>query len=285
MKKTFILAVALSAFLLKPSALVVAFPPAPHHLFYGTIRDEWGHPLTFSSATVIFETDTGVQVTTPLTPDVHPGINYKITIPMDSGFIGDPHKPTAQRHQVPFKIKVQIGSETLIPISMSGNFSTLGSPGHETRIDLTLGQDTDNDGLPDAWERELIRLSADPLINSLNDITAEGDLDGDGMTNAREYLVGTLAFDTTSGFSIEQFQVVDGKLSIQFLATRGRTYSIQGAVNLKQWQSFDFRLAEDAVDATLRSRYHSSAVRLLQLEVPISTLASSGLKFFRLRLH
>ena len=157
--------------------------------------------------------------------------------------------------------------------------------GHETRIDLTLGQDTDNDGLPDAWERELIRLSADPLINSLNDITAEGDLDGDGMTNAREYLVGTLAFDTTSGFSIEQFQVVDGKLSIQFLATRGRTYSIQGAVNLKQWQSVDFRLAEDAVDATLRSRYHSSAVRLLQLEVPISTLASSGLKFFRLRLH
>lgn len=262
-----------------------AFPPAPHHLFYGTIRDEWGHPLTSSSATVIVETDSGVQITAPLIPDVHPGINYKITVPMDSGFTGDPHKPTALRHQVPFKIKVRIGTETLIPISMTGNFSTLGIPGGETRIDLTLGQDTDGDGLPDAWEQELIRLSNDPLVNSLNDITANGDLDGDGMSNADEYLVGTLAFDTGSGFSIEQFQVVDGKLSIQFLATRGRTYSIIGAVNLRQWQAVDFRLSEDAADATLRSSYHSAAVRLVQFEVPIATLASSGLKFFRLRLH
>ena len=29
----------------------------------------------------------------------------------------------------------------------------LGKPSETTRLDLTLGEDSDGDGLPDAWER------------------------------------------------------------------------------------------------------------------------------------
>src|SRR4051812_4663501 len=33
-----------------------AFPPAPHHEIYGTIRDQSGEPLQFTAATVTLET-------------------------------------------------------------------------------------------------------------------------------------------------------------------------------------------------------------------------------------
>ena len=35
---------------------VQAYPPAPHHLFYGQVRDGTGNPLQASGAEVILET-------------------------------------------------------------------------------------------------------------------------------------------------------------------------------------------------------------------------------------
>ena len=46
---------------------------------------------------------------------------------------------------------------------MRGDYSALGRPGESTRIDLTLGEDRDGDGLPDAWERTLITASGGKL--------------------------------------------------------------------------------------------------------------------------
>ena len=32
------------------------FPPAPHHVIYGLVRNEYGEPLSMSGAQIIFET-------------------------------------------------------------------------------------------------------------------------------------------------------------------------------------------------------------------------------------
>src|SRR5437867_4522383 len=98
----------LPLFLLSFSAL--AFPPAPNHTIYGLVRDQYGVPLSIGNAQIIFEVTNGVQITTTIVPDLEPGVNYRLTLPMDSGTAVDPYKTTALRPFVSFRIRVQVGT-------------------------------------------------------------------------------------------------------------------------------------------------------------------------------
>src|SRR5260370_18497252 len=79
-------------------------------------------------------------------------MNFQREVPMDAGLTADPYEPEALMASAPFKIYVVIGVTTNLPIQMTGNYSLLGQPGQQTRIDLTLGVDSNGDGIPDAWE-------------------------------------------------------------------------------------------------------------------------------------
>ena len=102
-----------------------------------------------------FEVD-GHAVLRAHTRPAEPGANYYLYVPMDAGSNNDLYKTSAMRPAVSFRIKVKIGNTIYLPIEMSGNFSKMGQPGQRTRMDLTLGEDVDGDGIPDAWERALI---------------------------------------------------------------------------------------------------------------------------------
>ena len=80
--KVLVLAASLMLFL---PVTVRAFPPAPHHVIYGLVRDELGQPLNVSAATIVFETSAGVQIRSDIFPSVENGINYRLTVPMDAG--------------------------------------------------------------------------------------------------------------------------------------------------------------------------------------------------------
>ena len=82
---------------------------------------------------------------------LEPGVNYKLEVPMDSGTAAaiNAYMPTALKPFWQFKLKVQIGQVTYLPIEMIGNFAQIGQPSLKTRIDLTLGVDSDGDGLGD----------------------------------------------------------------------------------------------------------------------------------------
>ena len=64
---------------------VCAFPPAPHHLVYGLVRDEMGEPISLNTAQVILESSTGVQIRGLIVPNLEPGVNYRLSVPMDAG--------------------------------------------------------------------------------------------------------------------------------------------------------------------------------------------------------
>jgi len=99
-------------------------------------------------------------------------------------------------------------------------------------VSVTGGSgDSDNDGLPDAWE------TGNGLVVGVND--AGLDPDGDGMTNLQEYLAGTNPQDSGSALRLEAFADPAG-VALRFTARTGKSYSLQFCNNLAAdlWLSF-----------------------------------------------
>jgi hypothetical protein len=210
-----------------------AYPPAPFHLFYGMLRDEYGTPINITAAEVILETSSGVRVKTTVNPGIETAANYRLEVPMDSGLMAAPYQPTALRPFVPFRIKVRIAGTTYLPIEMVGDYTNLGQPGQRTRLNLTLGEDSDGDGLPDAWER---------LINpDLTKVTPTADA-GNGLNYLQTYYAGTYAVDPKNGFALNILGFTNGKPLLEFLAVNGRTYTLLGSRDLKTWKPVAFRI-------------------------------------------
>lgn len=240
-----------------------AYPPAPHHLIEGVVRDGYGNPLTTSSARLVMETTSGKQLTARLRPEMGRGLNYTLTIPMDAGITPDAYRPTALQPLVPFRIKVLIGSTTFLPLEMTGDLAHLGQPAQRTRLDLTLGEDTDGDGLPDAWERALLQMLGGQ--RTLADIRPEDDLDGDGLTNLQEYLAGTYAYDPAHGIQLELLQVEPGRAFLEFTVVTGRTYRVLAADALNTWTPVPFQVVGASEGPV--TEYRAGDVRLLRVEV------------------
>ena len=250
-----------------------AFPPAPHHLVHGTVRDELGHPLSPHSAEVILETSSGRKIVTRISKGLEPGVNYEIGVPMDAGITADLYKPTALRPAIPFKIRVRIGQTSYLPIEMTGDFAHLGEPGQRTRLNLTLGEDADGDGIPDAWER-----LAQGAGGSLADFRPGDDLDGDGLSNLDEYLAGTYALDPADGFTLKILPNPADQTVLEFTAIRGRTYTVLGSADLQNWSPVAFRLRGATTPPA--ATYQATDVRPIQVETDPGT--SRELRFFKL---
>ena len=247
-----------------------AFPPAPPHEIYGMVRGEDGEPMSQPSVVLILETDGGIQVESNIVPNLEPGINYRLTVPMDSGVTSDPYLSNALAPSAPFYISVVYGSVTYLPIEMTGDFSNLGEPGKSTRIDLTLGVDSDGDGLPDAWEELVMLLLGGNL--ELSDITPGGDSDGDGMSNYSEYIAGTYAFDDQDVFKLSPIAPSGPDvLAYEFLAISGRTYEIQHSSTLSDWESIPFVIP--AAGTNEINTYAANDVQILEIEVPATNRA------------
>ena len=271
----------IAALVLLAPFLAWAFPPAPHHTLYGTVRDEMGEPLVVTNAEVVLETLTGTQVKTTVVPNLGAGLNYRLKVPMDAGLTADNYKPTALRPTVAFRMKVKIGLVTYLPIEMRADYANLGKPAQSTRLDLTLGEDSDGDGLPDAWERALIAMLGGSL--TLADIRPGDDADGDGLTNLQEYLAGTYAFDPQDGFRLDIVGVNEGRPVIEFLAIRGRSYTLHGSADLRTWTPVEFRVAGGGAAAPLLRAYSATDVRLVRLEAEVP--AGTQIQMFKMQVQ
>ena len=261
---------------------VRAYPPAPYHVLYGMVRNEWGDPISVAGAQVFLESSTSSSLVTPVTLNLNPGINYELSVPMDAGTAADLYKLTALRPADSFRLKVKIGQMTYLPIEMAGNISQIGRPAQSTRLDLTLGEDSDGDGLPDAWERALIAALGGNL--TLADIRPNDDSDGDGISNLNEYLSGTYAFDPSDGFSLTLVGINQGASVLEFLAIRGRTYTLESSLDLRQWTPVQFRVTADGPSAPLQSSYVANDVRFMRVEVPFQAGAQTN-RYFKARVQ
>ncbi len=265
----------LTGVLLLP-VMVDAFPPAPHHTFYGMVRDEFGRPLEGEEVQILFETSTGRVIRTDVGPSTTPGINYWLKVPMDSGTTPVLYHPAAMRFAMPYNIRVLIGARVYLPIEMTGDLAKMGQPGEETLLNLTLGEDTDGDGLPDAWERALLAQG-----QGLGDINPGDDTDGDGMSNLAEYISGNYAFDKDDGLRLDIVQREETGTVLEFMGIQGRTYTVKGSPDLKAWSELAFQVeGEEGEFENVRA----SKVRKFRITVP-SEEAGATVKFFKLMVQ
>jgi len=252
-----------------------AFPPAPHHTFFGMVRDELGRPLEGEKVEVLFETSSGRLVRTGAGLGL-PGINYRLRVPMDAGATADLYNPVAMRHAMPYKIRVKVGEKVYLPIEMVGDLGKMGQPGEETLLNLTLGEDTDGDGLPDAWERALLGQG-----KNLSDINPGDDTDGDGMSNLDEYISGNYAFDKEDGLKLDIVQKAEAGTVLEFMGIQGRTYTVKGSPDLKAWSDLAFQV--DGEEGEFE-HVRANKVRKFRITVP-SEEAGAPVKFFKLMVQ
>ena len=252
-----------------------AFPPAPHHEVYGIVRDEHGNPLT-GGATVTFSGTEGDILTGLIDPSLAAGVNYSMKVPMDAGTRAQLYLSTALQPAMPFTARVRIGSTSYVPIEVQGGSLAIGEPGGRTRLDLTLGIDSDGDGLPDAWENDVMAA-----IDGLTDVTRDGDADGDGVSNYAEYLAGTYAFDQRAVFRLEIVEVGGGFARLRFLAVKGRSYTLlSGGVDATEFVPVEFSLTGDE-EAELQTGFYAEKIGYQDLYVPAELVAN---QLFRLRV-
>lgn len=271
---------AVAAIALIVSGPAHAYPPAPHHTLFGMVRNEWAEPLDFSGAEVFVEATNNVTVRAVVAPSTEPESNYRMEVPMDAGTTLDLYAPTVMKRNQSFRLKVKIGPVTYLPIEMKLT-TALGQPAQATRLDLTLGEDSDNDGLPDAWEQALIAIYGGTLAS----VRPGDDLDGDGISNYNEYLAGTYAFDPTDGFVLNIVSANAGTSVLELLAIRGRTYSIESTGEVGQpWLPTQFRLSAAGPGGELIATYYATNTAILQIQVPPSGPPSTG-RFYRAKVQ
>jgi len=258
--------------------VAVAFPPLPHHTVYGLVRDEFGNPLTEPGTELILETLAGASQSTTLVAGLESGVNYRINVPVDAGLTDDLYRPTALRPTAPFRIKVKMGGRTYVPLEMKANMGSLGQPAQSSRVDLTLGEDTDGDGLPDAWERSVI--AAGKLGGSISALNPNDRLNGNSLSVLQAYIAGTYAWDPKDGFRVDIVQFEGLNPVLEFLALRGRSYSVIGSDDLVTWVPASFQV-QGASTSDSSSFYQSSQLKQVRVTVPAET-GKAPPKFFKL---
>lgn len=252
---------------------VEAFPPAPHHQIYGVVKNEQGTPLSTGDAILILTEPDGEVMRVPVDTALAPGLNYRLQVPQDSGKTLQRYDPTALFPESVITIWVEMNGQVYLPIQMQGDFLHLGESGGSTRLDLTLGIDSDGDGLPDAWEQNVIDFDPFDDITSLSDVNPGDDIDGDGMKNYAEYIAGTYAFDEIDALGIEVKEIVNGVARLEFVTITGHTYKLTSLNDNAQWVDQPFSLDPSGVGAS--AYYLADSVTLTSAYVLVGSNPSA----------
>ncbi len=243
-----------------------ALPPAPYNTLYGVVRDQVGQTVKAEGAEVILLRG-GVEVgRAPITSN-RIEQNYELNMRIDQNRSGTTlYSDKAVAAGGLFSLVVSMNGALFYPIEVSGNL-TAGKGGERVKLDLTLGEDKDKDGLPDTWEAwQLYQAGLYPDENGNWDLTLidrNGDFDKDGQSNLLEYIAGTFAGDATETFGLTIKEKLAQSVRFEFYGITGKVYTIESSLDMKTWTRVPFAVgapgtgnnAHQATDVGIVSAY------------------------------
>ncbi len=261
---------------------LAAFPPAPTYVIYGMVRDQVGATLKVDGAEIVLLRDGAEIGRAAIFSDLRADSNYELQIRID-------RNPSATRiytdkavgAQGVYSLKVVMNGQNFFPIEASGVLRA-GNGGERVRLDLNLGADTNNDGLPDAWQEWQLYQAGRRVGQSgynINLITKDGDFDGDGTSNYLEYLAGTFAGDATERFELRMLGKSAAAVTFEFFAITGKVYSIEVSTDLKTWSLIPLTTT---LGGPTSDYYKATAVGVTPAYVAASSAAS---RFYRLTVR
>jgi hypothetical protein len=225
------------------TGIASGFPPAPYYTLYGMVRDQVGQTVTAEGAEVILLKG-GVEVgRTPITSS-RIDQSYELNLRIDQNRSGTTfYTDKAIAAQGLFSLVVSMNGALFYPIEVSGNL-TAGKGGERVKLDLTLGEDKDKDGLPDTWEAwQLYQAGLYPDENGNWDLSLldkDGDFDKDGQSNGLEYIAGTFAGDATETFVLTIKEKLPQSVRFEFYGITGKVYTIESTLDMKTWTRVPF---------------------------------------------
>lgn len=230
---------------------------------------------------------------------IAPAINYSLSVPMDSGTSSQLYDVSAMRPLLPFTIRVVINGVNYVPmqiaaatlplwtdkinsqnspdVSTAANHWAIGLPAGKLRLDLWLGVDSNNDGLPDAWQWDVVNSDNTGQLTDFTQIDPNA-LGRNGLTYYQNYLIGTYPLEPTDGLNFKIDSIKNGIAKFHFQAITGRTYHVSSSVDLVNWTKIEpFSLQSDASNT---ASYHRAAASKIQDIYILQDGASK--KYFRL---
>lgn len=262
----------------------LAFPPAPYYTLYGMVRDQAGQTVNVEGAAVLLLKDGKELARTPVSSFLTPDQNYEMRIRLDLIRQGTAlYTAAAIASGGTFSLTVEMGGQRYLPIEVSGNL-TAGKGAERAKLDLTLGEDTDHDGLPDAWEAwQLYQAGKLPGPNGwdLSLLDRDGDFDGDGQSNYREYLAGTFAGDAAEIFKLEIREKTGDRIRLEFFGITNKMYTVERSTDNLTWTRIP--MAAGPAPATPVSAWQATSVGIVQAFV--TATPGTGAEFFRLTVR
>ena len=266
------------ALLLLSATCLQAFPPAPYYTLYGIVRDQVGQTVTAEGAEIILLKG-GVEVgRTPITSS-QLDQSYELKIRIDQSRTGTTfYTDKAIAASGLFSLVVSMNGALFYPIEVSGNL-TAGKGGERVRLDLTLGEDMDKDGLPDVWEQWQLYQAGVENYEDLTLIDKNGDFDKDGQSNWMEYLAGTFAGDATERFGLSIKEKLSGSVRFEFFAITNKVYTIESSLDMQTWTRVAFAVG---APATGSQAYQATDVAVLSA---FAAPRSATMEFYRLTVR
>ena len=257
----------------------LAFPPAPYYSIYGNVRDEHGQLIPANGSTVVFFYNAAEHSRYSITSLGLSDYNYEIRMKMDMNRSGTSvYDSLAVNSGVAYTLAIDIGGVLYYPIEISTPPS-VGNPADRRRLDLTLGEDSDKDGLPDAWEQSQL-FYAGLNASDLSLISPSGDFDKDGISDQQEYISGTYATDAEDFFYLRMVGLSDQDALVDFYGITSKTYTIESSTDLVSWSPVSFSMQ---VGGSTISSYIATQVGVVRAYIPVSAAAQKV--FYRLKVR
>ena len=115
--------------------------------------------------------------------------------------------------------------DKIVITNTCARFVITGGTFYYGQFEISSSLDADGDGLPNWWE---VPNGIDPL-DPLGANGANGDPDGDGLSNMQEFLAGTSPTNSASRFAITGITRESNNIRITWMTHGGRTNQVQAS--------------------------------------------------------